>query len=134
MVMHGATYTIGRPSEQPFEITAGSMVVDKVTTRLSEVSFRKGEDISGTCSQATVQDNAALTILSGNVQVQRLSDDVCITADELVWDQDGSILHSDGQVTVQYGDGTILVALGFTAQLEEQTYESGKILEGRLSD
>ena len=134
MVLYNAQYTLGRPNEGALLMTANTMTVYQGAkgTVLEDVRFKQnGEDgIDGSCEAATIDENGEKATLTGNVEIQRKSDDLLITAKDIEWDNETMTLDAKGEVVVVYGDGTRVVAQGFSAVLEEDDFEFGRIVEG----
>ena len=115
-------------------MTAKTMTVYKGAkgTVLEDVRFKQnGEDgIEGSCEAATIDENGEKATLTGNVEIQRKSDDLLITAKDIEWDNETMTLDAKGEVVVVCGDGTRVVAQGFSAVLDEDDFEFGQIVEG----
>ncbi len=103
-------------------------------TVLTDVSFRQGTSMSGRCKSASVSSDNNKAILSGDVFVDIDNDGtkVSIESQEMQWNGDENTLLCKGEVIVTYGDGTRIHAEGFSASMDENRYEFGKILEGTL--
>ena len=66
------------------------------------------------------------------MEIQRKSDDLLIKADSIEWDNETVTLDAKGEVVVEYGDGTQVVAQGFSAVLDEDDFEFGRIVRGTV--
>ena len=99
-----------------------------------EVEFSQGGKMSVKCRNASVSSDNGKAILSGDVVVKIDNDGTLFTIEsqEVEWDVEQNILLCTGEVTVTYGDGTKIHAEGFSADINENKYEFGKILEGKL--
>lgn len=136
MVLYDAQYTLGRPGEEALVMTARTMTVYKGAkgTILEGVGFKQsGEDgMEGSCEAATIDESGEKATLTGNVTIQRKSDDLVIKADSIEWDNETMTLDAKGEVIVEYGDGTQVVAQGFSAVLDEDDFEFGRIVRGTV--
>ena len=103
-------------------------------TVLNDVSFKQGDSLSGSCKEARVSSANKRAVLSGDVRVSMVNDDnkVTIESQRIEWDGDENTLMCSSVVSVSYGDGTKIMAEGFSASMDEDRYEFSRILEGTL--
>ena len=141
MELRNADYTVGDDfagisPDDPMYLHAALITIYSTErdTVLTEVSFSQGGNMSGKCRNASVSSDNGKAILSGDVVVKIDNDGTLFTIEsqEVEWDVEQNILLCTGEVTVTYGDGTKIHAEGFSADINENKYEFGKILEGKL--
>lgn len=141
MELHNADYTLGEnvagaSSENPLYMHAALISIYSTgrDTVLSEVSFHQGQSMSGRCKSASVSADNDKATLSGDVFVEMDNDGtkVTIESQEIEWDGKENTLFCNGEVVVTYGDGTKIHAELFSADMDENRYEFGRILEGTL--
>ncbi len=134
MVLEQAQYTLGMSGEDALIMNAKTMTVYKSEkgTILEDVHFRQDSEdgLEGSCDIATLDEAGEKATLSGNVTIYRQSDNLTINASSIEWDNKEKSLKSTGEVAVSYEDGTQIVAEGFSALLDKNDFEFGKILEG----
>jgi len=135
MVLYDSTYRFGRPGDDVLEMKAESITIYSKTdlTVLEKASFSQSDDLYGSCDHAESTENTKVT-LSGNVHVEKKSDNLVIDCDNLLWDDDSRIMKTDGRVHVTYDDGTSLDAVGFTAHLDSNVYEFYVIEKGVMTN
>ena len=141
MELHDADYTLGKDlafssPDDPVVMHAGMITIYSTgrDTVLTEVSFRQGDKMEGSCRSASVSSDNNSATLTGDVTI-RLDNDgtlVTITSQEVVWNGEDNSLLCTGEVLVTYGDGTVIHAEGFSASMDDNRYEFGRILEGKL--
>ena len=138
MVMKDAVYTLSQKDDSPMVMQAELISIYGTgrDTVLENVSFRRGDSLEGSCAKATVSSDNNHATLSGNVRVKMTDNDstTVIETDSVVWDGTDSSLMCSGEVTVSYGDGTRIRAVGFSAVADENLYEFGTILEGTFTE
>lgn len=136
MVMEDALYVLGQPEEKPLSLKAQKITIwsSQRGTMLENVSFERSDEFSGSCTNAVIRSDSRHAVLSGDVLIHQNADDITIRTQSIVWDQDTESFTCDGEVTMQYGQGTTLKALGFYAKFDEGLYEFAQILEGRMSE
>lgn len=141
MELHDADYTMGQnvagaSSDNPMVMHASLITIygKGQDTILTDVSFRQGDNLSGSCKEAHVSSDNKKAVLSGDVQVRMVNDgtEVTIESQRVEWDGDENTLLCNSTVSVSYGDGTKIRAEGFSASLDEDRYEFSRILEGTL--
>ncbi len=136
MVLKQAQYTLGMTGEVALIMNAETMTVYKSEkgTVLEDVHFRQDSEdgLEGSCDIATLDETGEKATLSGNVTIYRQSDNLIINATSIEWDNQKRSLKSNGEVLVFYEDGTQIIAEGFSALLDENDFEFGKILEGTI--
>lgn len=134
MVLTDAKYTLGQDKEEPLVMKASRMTIYKTDrdTTLENVSFTRGNTLSGSCSLASIKSDNRHAVLSGNVTIHQADsdNDTTIRAEEIIWDEDENSILCEGEVLVIYGDGTRIRAERFSAQFDENRYEFGRIIEG----
>jgi len=133
MILDNAQYTLGRPNEGALIMAAIKMTVYKdKETQLEQVTFKQvGENgIEGSCDIALLDENGEKATLIGNVTLNRQSDDLTINAQSIEWDNETMSLKTTGIVSVIYGNGTQVEAEGFSAILDEDNFEFGRIIKG----
>lgn len=145
MVMHNATYTFGEKNRRPLTMKAQTITIfsgENGRTILENTTFTQEEtgtdgekytELSGTCDKATVNSANSEAKLSGNVRLEKKSDKFVIFCDNLSWNDDNQVISTDSEVYVSYDDGTTLKAVGFSAMLDDNSYEFGRIIEGRFT-
>ena len=159
MVLNEARYTLGRPGEAALVMTAKTMTVYKGSkgTILEDVTFRQdaketateeegpaidesenGEadkarsGIEGSCRTATIDEDGEKATLTGDVVIHSYDNDLTIMADSVEWDNGAMTIQTTGKVYIEYGDGTRIAAEGFSAILDEDDFEFGRITEGTV--
>lgn len=136
MVLYDAQYTLGRPGDEALVMTARTMTVYKGSkgTLLEGVSFKQsGEDgMEGSCETAAIDENGEKATLTGNVEIRRKGDNLVIKAQNIEWNNETMTLDAKGEVVVVYGDGTQVVAQDFSAVLDEDDFEFGRIVRGTV--
>ncbi len=134
MILEDVQYTLGRTGEDALIMNAKSMTVYKSEkgTILEDVRFKQDNEsgLEGSCEIATLDEDREKATLSGNVTIYRQADNLTINASSIEWDNKERSLKSNGEVSVFYEDGTQIIAEGFSAYLDENDFEFGKILEG----
>lgn len=138
MVMRDAVYTLSQTDDNPMVMQASQISIYGTgrDTVLEGVSFRRGDSLEGSCAKATVASDNKHATLTGDVRVRITDDDSrsTIETDSVVWDGTDNSLTCYGEVTVTYGDGTRIRAMGFSAMPDENLYEFGTILEGTFTE
>ena len=135
MIMENARYTIASGSETPLVIDAARITIysgNNARTLLEELKFTGEPSISGHCNSASVTDGETVVTLSGNVLFSSTEDEMEISCDGLTWNRNTGTLVTDGEVSVKYGDGTTIRAIGLTATPDKDVYEFAEILEGSI--
>lgn len=136
MVLSEAKYTMGRPGESALVLQARTMTVykDSKGTVLEDVVFRQeGEGgLEGSCESATIDEKGEKATLSGNVRIKSANEDLTIEAQDVEWDNGAMTIKADGEVSIEYGDGTKVLAEGFSAVLDEDDFEFGRIIRGTI--
>lgn len=137
IIMHGATYIFGQQDNEPLVMNAQTITMytgKGGRTILEDVSFHQEDDgLEGSCDNAYVNEKNTVATLSGNIRLAKKSDEFEIECDDLKWDDEAHIITSDGYVFVTYEDGMKMKAIGFSAQLDDNIYEFGEIIEGRFT-
>ena len=138
MVMRDATYMLSQKDNSPMVMKAATITIWGTgrDTVLEDVSFKRGTDLEGICDKAVVSSDNKHAVLSGGVRIAFETDDgsAVIETEDINWNEsDGSFMCA-GIVTVTYGDGTMIKAQGFSAVMDENLYEFGKILEGSFTE
>ena len=138
MVMRDAVYTLSQTDDSPMVMQASLISIYGTgrDTVLENVGFRRGDSLEGSCAKATVASDNKHATLTGDVRVRITDDDSrsTIETDSVVWDGTDNSLTCYGEVTVTYGDGTRIRAMGFSAVPDENLYEFGTILEGTFTE
>ena len=141
MQLTDADYTLGgnsagTGSSEPVTMHASLITIygKGKDTVLENVSFRQKTKMSGSCTRATVSSDYKKAVLSGNVFVWINNDgtDVKIETQSVEWNGKENTLLCEGEVKVTYGDGTVITAEGFSATMDEDRYEFGRILGGTI--
>lgn len=136
MVLYDAQYTLGRPEESALVMAAKTLTLykDGRGTVLEDVSFAQGgeDGMEGTCETATLDEDGERATLTGSVDIRRKSDGLTIQANSIEWDNEAMTLEAKGEVLVLYGDGTQVLAQGFSAILDEDDFEFGSIVKGTI--
>ena len=137
MLMNDAVYTLSQKDESPMVMQAQQILIygSGRDTVLEYVSFTRGSSLEGSCNKASVSSDNRHATLTGDVRVVVAGDDgtTVIETDSVVWDGTDSSLTCSGEVTVTYGDGTRIRAMGFSAVTDDNLYEFGSILEGTFT-
>lgn len=134
MVMEKATYVFGRPDNTPLIITADRITVYSSSSEVffENLSFtQENGKLSGSCDSGSSLDEEKI-ILSGSVEIYNSEDDIKISAEEVLWDDESKIVTSEGVVKVVFEGKNSIVAKGFSANMDENLYEFDIITEGRL--
>lgn len=146
MIMHEATYVFGDAGRRPLIMGAELITVysgDNGRTLLENLTFTQedtdedGEtyvEMEGSCDSAYINSENSIAKMSGNVRLTKKTDNFTIECESLEWDDDKQIINTESFVHVVYEDGTELKAIGFSAQLDDNIYEFGRIIEGRYKD
>lgn len=136
MILKDATYTLGKPNEEPLTMKARSITIynNEKGTLMDDVSFTSGNKLQGSCDKASVSSDSNKATLEGNVKIFKNDDNISIQAQSLRWDNDKMTIDTDGEVFVSYEDGTQIRAKGFAAQLDINLYEFSEIIEGRFEE
>ncbi len=142
MILINADYTFGQPDKKPLLLHADSITIYPVGQRMEiqKVSFTQKSsnensdliELSGKCDYAVSTDNVNIQ-MTGNVNLYKYTDDVEITCEELIWDDNNQEIKADGNVTVKYKNGTSITGTGFKALLNENVYEFKTIYEGKYT-
>lgn len=141
MVLRNADYTLGEnvagaSPEKPIVMHASLITIygKGQDTVLTDVSFKQGDSLSGSCKTARVSSDNKSAVLSGDVLIRMDNDgtEVIIESQSIEWNGDDNTLLCTSLVSVTYGDGTKIKAEGFSASMDEDRYEFGRILEGTL--
>ncbi len=141
MVLENADYTLGKDvagvsGDNPMVLHADLITMYSTgrNTELQNVSFRQGDGLSGSCRSASVASDNKSATLSGDVVVHQAKDgeEITITSQDVVWNDDDNTLVCTGIVQVEYSDGTKILAEGLFASIDENSYEFNSILEGSL--
>ncbi len=131
--MTQATYSFGEKGRTPVVMKAEKITIfSKKTdrTELEKITFNQDDEMTGSCDSAVVTEKNNRAELSGNIRLYKKTDNYIIMCENLVWDNKSQIISTEGIVDVEYEDGTKIKAKGFTAQLNENIYEFGEIVEG----
>lgn len=138
MVLRDARYILGQDNEEALVMKAGVITIYKTDrdTTLEKVSFSRGTSLSGSCRRASIKPDNKHATLSGDVTIHQTDDenDMTIIAQEIVWDDEENSILCEGQVQVIYGDGTSIIAERFYAAFDENLYEFGRIIEGKMEN
>jgi len=146
MIMHEATYIFGEKNIRPLVMKAETITIfsgDDGRTILKNASFIQEEkddegklytEMYGSCEDALINSDNTIAKMSGNVKLVKKTDNFSIECHDLEWNDKKQTIKTDSEVKVVYEDGTELKAIGFSAQLDDNIYEFGKIIEGRYSD
>jgi len=146
MIMHEATYVFGDAGRRPLIMDADVITVysgKNGRTLLENLTFVQEEEseegvshveMEGSCDSAYINSDNSVAKMTGNVRLTKKTDNFTIECDSLEWDDDKQIINTESNVYVKYEDGTELKAIGFSAQLEDNIYEFGQIIEGRYKD
>ena len=138
MVLTDAKYILGQDDEDALVMKASLITIYKTErdTTLEKVSFSRGTSLSGSCLNAYIRSDNKHALLSGDVTIHKSDedDDITITAEEIVWDDEENSILCEGIVEVVYGDGTRIVAERFYAAFDEDLYEFGRIIEGTMEN
>lgn len=136
MIMHDATYIFGEKDRRPLVLTAQTITIysGKTGRTLIENATFEQEDLDGSCESGFINADNTVAKLSGSVRLHKTSDNFTIECDNLEWNDELQTISSDSEVYVVYEDGTELKAIGFYAQLDDNIYEFGQIIEGRYTD
>ena len=138
MVLRDARYILGQNNEDALVMEASLITIYKSErdTTLENVSFSRGTSLSGSCRKAVIKPDNKHATLSGDVTIHQTDDenDITIIAQEVVWDDEENSILCEGQVQVIYGDGTSIIAEHFYAAFDENLYEFGRIIEGKMEN
>ena len=138
MVLRDARYILGQENEDAIVMEASLITIYKSErdTTLENVSFSRGSSLSGSCRKAYISSDNKHATLSGDVTIHQTDDDndTTIIAEEIVWDDEKNSILCEGEVQVIYGDGTSIFAERFYAAFDEDVYEFGRIIEGRMEN
>ena len=137
MILEDAEYTLSQKNDNPMVMKASRISIygSGRDTVLENVSFRRGDTLSGSCGKAVVSSDNNHAVLSGVVRIE-LEDNgntSLIETPDIIWDGTDNSLTCTGEVLVTYGDGTRIRAAGFSAVVDENLYEFGTILEGTFT-
>lgn len=133
MVMTNATYIFGEKGRSPVVMNAKKITIynrETDKTELENINFHQEDEMTGSCERAVVTDNNNNARLSGNISLYKKTDNFTIMCDSLTWDNRKQVISTEGIVDVEYQDGTIIRAKGFTAKLDDNIYEFKEIIKG----
>lgn len=143
MILNNATYIFGEKARRPLVMEAQTITIftgSNGRTLLEKATFVQEEkdtngqtytELEGRCDSASINEKNTIAKLEGNVRLVKKSDNFEIQCERLEWNDESQIISTDSDVRVVYGDGTELKAIGFSAQLNDNIYEFGEIIEGR---
>lgn len=136
IVMEDATYVFGRPDNSPLVITAGKITVYNSTSEVifENLSFtREDGKISGSCLEGHSYDEQEIH-LAGSVEIFNSEDDAKISAADVIWNDTDKTIVSDSEVSVVFEGQNKVTGVGFSANINRNTYEFDQIIEGRFED
>ena len=138
MVLENAQYTLGRPNEDALLMEASKIEIYKSSkgTIMEEVKFRQDsqDGFEGSCDYAQIDESSNHAVLSGNVEINRKTDNLQIYAQSIEWDNEEMTLQTTGTVLVIYEDGTEIEAQGFFANIDDNKFEFGSIIRGTINE
>lgn len=132
--MTEATYMLGR-DELTITLKAQSITVlrsDKGMVLESVTFFRPGQ-FEGSCDKVEISSDASYAILTGNVELHQLEDDITLSCQGLEWNKEEDSFYTDGEVQMTYGSEAFISAIGLYAKFSENLYEFSSITEGRIT-
>lgn len=134
IIMENATYVFGRPDNSPLIISADKITVYNSTSEVifENLSFSQEDGkLSGSCSNGHSYNEEEI-YLSGNVELFNSEDEARISAEEVIWNDEDKTIASDGTVTVVFEEENTITAEGFSANINRNSYEFDRIIEGRF--
>ncbi len=138
-ILYNTAYTVSRAYSSPLSFTAQTALFyrDREIVILHDVEFFQHDDTGsliteGSCDTCTINTDTNDIELLGNITVLSSHEKTTITADELFWEDDDSMLTSSSEspVTVLYEDGSEISGTGFRADLTRRSIEFSEPTEG----
>ncbi len=135
------TVHLGDGSQVLFTGTTGSFRDDRRTAELNDVKFlqfAQDEELltTGSSRKAVINTDTEDALLSGDVIVHAIEEDLVIRSSSLSWKREEQLLVSQSGelVTMEQSNGTMISGYGFTGDLYRREFTFSEHAEGTLYD
>ncbi len=130
-ILHGLNYQVHMSDRTKIVFTgnSGEFRDDRKAALLHDISFlqydRSGELVTrGFAEEAVLDLNTENAVMTGNVSIEVLDEDLVIYAPRLSWDRESKTLTSSSadMVTMEQSNGTMTQGRGFTGDLYRREF------------
>ncbi len=138
LILENAKYIMGQEGEKPVVITGSKITFyskdDKA--EIEDITFFQDKDgvteLEGMAEYADVNTERKIISLRGSVHLRKISENMEIEADSLVFDSENETITAEGVVTVKNNSGAF-TGSGFNGDLKDSYYTFTSIMEGKIN-